>query len=79
MESPATPKTTGLAAVIARHLEAHDGLTQGDLAEAAAIAPATFSRRMRRNDWTLNEAHAIADALGVPFSTVAAELETEAA
>lgn len=78
MESPSYPdRVTGFAAAVTTRRIERD-LTQGQLADAAAIAPATYSRRLRRNNWTLAEMKAIASALDTSLAELVAEIEDAA-
>ena len=77
MDQTTPPKHEGLAAVITDRRQAL-GLSQNKVAADSAIPHATFIRRMRRNDWTLDEVTRIADTLSLSPSALMAEAEKAA-
>ena len=74
MDQTTPPQHEGLAAVITSRRQGL-GLSQNKVAADSAIPHATFVRRMRRNDWTLDEVTRIAETLQATPSDLMAEAE----
>lgn len=77
MDHP-NPHHNGVAAVIDNHPK-RKNYSQNELADAAGIARSTFVRRMRRNDWGIDELDRVAQALGTTTSALVAAAEKSAA
>lgn len=76
MEQTNPAEREGMAAVITDKRLAL-GLSQNRVADDSAIPRATFTRRLRRNDWSLDEIERIAAALNAAPSTLMAEAERD--